>query len=307
MNGSEEKEDINPFPDDDSYQERKMEVIKTDIKKKIKVGIIGHTGRLGKPLVAILNEHPYAKIVYTESRKEGKNGNLSEADLIFLALPYGESKNYISKLDGKKIIDLSIDHRNNDGWIYGLPELNKERIKNAKKIANPGCYATSIILGLAPLKGKLEEVNISSTCGISGAGMTVQENDNFMVYNEGKVHPHISEIEKMLETKDIWFVPQQIDNTDRGMISTIFCKHKNNENLIGLYKEFYKKEPFIRIKENIKTKNLIGTNYCDIKILKFENKTLIISALDNLIRGGAGQAIQNFNLMYGFDETTGLL
>lgn len=273
----------------------------------VNVGIIGHTGRLGKPLVSILNEHPYSQIVYTRSTKEGENGNLSEADLIFLALPYGESKNYISKLDRKKIIDLSIDHRNNDEWIYGLPELNKDKIKNAKRIANPGCYATSIILGLAPLRGKLEEVNISSTCGISGAGTTVQEHDNFMIYNEGKIHPHISEIEKILEIKDILFVPQQIDNTDRGMISTIFCKYENNEDLIKLYKEFYKKDSFIRIKENIETKNVIGTNYCDIKILKFENKILIISALDNLIKGGSGQAVQNFNLMYGFDETSGLL
>jgi N-acetyl-gamma-glutamyl-phosphate reductase len=272
----------------------------------IKIGIIGHTGRLGKPLVSILNKHPYSQIVYTKSRKEGENGDLSEADLIFLALPYGESKDYIAKLDGKKIIDLSIDHRNDDEWIYGLPELNKDKIKNAKRIANPGCYATSIILGLAPLRGKLEEVNISSTCGISGAGTTVREHDNFMIYNEGKIHPHISEIEKILKIKDILFVPQQIDNTDRGMISTIFCKYENNEDLIKLYKEFYKKDPFIRIKENIETKNVIGTNYCDIKILKFEDKILIISALDNLIKGGAGQAVQNLNLMYGLDETIGL-
>ena len=97
----------------------------------INVGIIGHTGRLGKPLVDILNKHPESDIVYTESRKEGSQGNLLKADFVFLALPYGESGKYLTKIKKKRIIDLSIDNRCNDDWVYGLPELNKAKIKNA--------------------------------------------------------------------------------------------------------------------------------------------------------------------------------
>ena len=95
----------------------------------VNIGIIGHTGRLGKPLIRLLNNHPHADVVYTENRKEGVNGDLSNAQLVFLALPYGESKNYLPKLKGKKLIDLSIDHRCGKNWIYGLPEFNKETIK----------------------------------------------------------------------------------------------------------------------------------------------------------------------------------
>jgi N-acetyl-gamma-glutamyl-phosphate reductase len=113
----------------------------------VKVGIIGHTGRVGKPLLEILSKHPYAEIVYTESKSKGYKGNLRDTELVFLALPYSESKKYLPRLKGKRIIDLSIDHRNDNGWVYGLPELNKDKIKNAQRVANPGCYATSVILG----------------------------------------------------------------------------------------------------------------------------------------------------------------
>jgi len=273
----------------------------------IKVGVIGSTGKVGETLVGILNEHPYAKIIYTESRKEGKKGNLSEADLIFLALPYGESKKYIPKLDGKKIIDLSIDHRSRNGWVYGLPELNKNKIKDSKNIANPGCYATSVILGLLPIKEKISDIFISSASGISGAGMELQGKDNFLIYKEGRNHPQITEIEKTLGLEGILFVPQRIDTAERGIVSIIFAKYNSKDNLSETYKEFYKLKPFIRIKDSIETKNVIGTNFCNIKISKFGSKVIVISALDNLVKGGAGQAVQNFNLMYGLDETTGLL
>jgi len=273
----------------------------------VNVGIIGHTGRLGKPLIEILNKHPYAKIVYTESRKEGIKGNLSNVELVFLALPEGESETYLPGLKGKKIIDLSNDHRCNNDWVYGSPELNSEQIVYARQLTNPGCYATSIILGLAPLMGKISNVNIASTSGISGAGMQVQEQDNFLVYKEGRQHKHIPEIEKMLGLEGILFVPQRIDVADRGIISTIFAEHKGRENLIEMYTEFYKLKPFVRIKDIIETREINDTNFCDIKISNYENKIIVISALDNIIKGGVGQAVQNFNLMYGFKETTGLL
>lgn len=162
---------------------------------------------------------------------------------------------------------------------------------------------------MAPLKGKVRNVSVESNSGISGAGMQVQEKDNFLVYKEGRQHEHIPEIEQMLdlEGEGILFVPQRIDVADRGIISTIFAEYIGEDNLVEMYKEFYKSEPFVRVKDAIKTNEVIGTNFCDIKISMYRDKIIVISSLDNIIKGGSGQAVQNFNLMYGFDETTGLL
>lgn len=275
--------------------------------KKINIGIIGYTGRLGVPLMKILDSHPLAKVVYTKSRGEGKEGNLSEAEVVFLALPYGESEKYLPQLRQQKVIDLSIDHRCDSKWVYGLPEVFGSEIIKAQKIANPGCYATSILLGLCPLKGKIKQVNISSTSGISGAGKTAAKDDNFLVYEEGRQHPQIKEVEKILGLDNLVFIPQRIDTADRGIVSTIFLYTNAIEILSELYVDFYKDCPFVRVRTSIETKNVIGTNYCDIKILEFNGNVVIISALDNLIKGGAGQAVQNFNLMYSFDETLGLI
>jgi N-acetyl-gamma-glutamyl-phosphate reductase len=274
----------------------------------IKVGVAGHTGRLGKPLMELLGNHPHAKIVYTESRREGKTGSIYDPDMLFLALPHGESRQYVPPRDGLKVIDLSVDHRGSPDWIYGLPGLNGNKIKDASQIANPGCYATSIILGLTPLREKVHDVQIASTSGISGAGMEVVEDDNFLVYKEGRQHQQIPEIENALGLQDILFAPQKIDNTDRGIISTIFAGYEGNEDLHRLYEEFYRPAPFVRIKNegNIETRNVIGTNYCDIKVSRYGDRIMVVSALDNIMKGGSGQAVQNFNLMYGFDEKTGL-
>ncbi|MFH0969413.1 MAG: hypothetical protein V1804_02805 [Patescibacteria group bacterium] len=275
--------------------------------KKVKVGIIGHTGRLGKPLVEILQKHPSIEIVYTESRNEGCCGALSEAENVFLALPYGESVNYLKKLSGKRIIDLSIDHRDDSSWAYGLPEIFGDEIKNAKKVANPGCYATSILIALYPLKDKIISIRISSTSGMSGAGMAQKKEDNFVSYKEGDQHPQIKEVSRFIGIDDILFVPQRIDSTERGIISTIFV-HTNKKipNAHELYQDAYKNCQFVRICDGIETKNVIGTNLCDIKIMKFADEVLIISTLDNLLKGGAGQAVQNFNLMHGLKESLGL-
>lgn len=274
---------------------------------KIKIGIIGHSGRLGKPLLEILNKHPFAEVVYTKSRSKGVRGKLSAVKFMFLALPHGESENYLAELNGMKMIDLSIDHRNDDSWVYGLPEIFRNAIGKATRVANPGCYATSILLGLFPLKRKIKSANIASTSGISGAGIGVSKEDNFMIYGEGRQHPQIKEIERILEIDNILFVPQRIDVAERGIVSTIFVQMNGSGELLKLCEKTYKKSPFIRMKKEIETKNVVGTNFCDIKILESKNGTVIISALDNLIKGGAGQAVQNFNLMCGFEETLGLV
>jgi N-acetyl-gamma-glutamyl-phosphate reductase len=275
--------------------------------KKIKVGIIGHTGRLGKPLLEMFKKHPFAEVAYTESRSEGAQGSLAEAETVFLALPYGESKKYLPKLSEKRVIDLSIDHRNDKTWVYGLPEIFGRKIKAAKLVANPGCYATSILLGLFPIKNKIKSVYIASTSGVSGAGIAVSKNDNFLVYKEGRQHPQLKEIGKMIGLDEILFVPQRIDTAERGIISTMFVQIDNTKGLSEIFAKTYAKHPFIRIKREIETKNVVGTNFCDIKILEFGKNVVVVTALDNLIKGGSGQAIQNFNLMYGFEKTMGLL
>lgn len=184
--------------------------------KKIKVGVIGYTGRLGKPLTEILEKHPYVEIVYRESRTNGIDGNLVDAEYIFLALPYGESKNHINRLVNKKVIDLSIDHRDKEDWTYGLSEINSENIKSSDKIANPGCYATSILLATYPIREKIKSVRISSTSGLSGAGIDNEKDDNFITYKEGVSHPQVQEICFSLGIDDVQFVPQRIDSSDRG-------------------------------------------------------------------------------------------
>ncbi len=271
------------------------------------VGIIGHTGRLGRPLVEILKKHPFANIVYTESRQEGSQGCLNDAEIIFLALPGGEGKGYLPRLDGKRIIDLSDDHRTTDGWTYGSPELNREAIKDAQCIANPGCYATSIILGLAPVARHVSGVCVAAISGISGAGLQIQQEDNFLVYKEGRDHQHLPEIERALRLENILFVPQRIDTADRGIVSTIFADYDGPEEVETTYAEFYKGMPFVRMTISIETQKVNKTNYCDIKVSRYGSKVLIVSALDNIGKGGSGQAVQNFNIMCGLDETIGLL
>jgi|SRR3989344_1444935 len=269
-----------------------------------KVGVIGHTGKLGKPLIQILQKHPEVEVVYTESRREGMYGNPSDAEIVFLALPYNESFDYINSLKDKKLIDLSIDHRADSDWVYGMPELYRDQIRGAERVANPGCYATSVILGLAPLRGRVSRISVSAVSGISGSGEEVKDKDNIRVYKEGRQHQHIEEMERNLRAGEIVFVPQRIDTTDRGIVSNIFAEY--NGSLEGLYEEFYRDEPFVRMVDIIETANVEGTNYCDMKVYRFGDRLVVVNALDNLIKGGSGQAVQNFNIMYGFDEKTAL-
>jgi len=280
--------------------------------KKIKIGIIGHTGRLGKPLHEILQGHPHAKVVHTFSRGEGRTGEISDIDVVFLALPYGQSKKYLGFLDwhieGKRIIDLGVDHRFQEGWTYGLPELYRDGIANAQRVANPGCYATSIILGLAPLKGEISDVVVASLSGISGAGEMRTGQDNFRPYMEKQDHPQIREMTYALGGR-ITFTPVVSENTDRGIVSVITGNVSKGINITRRYDAMYSGEPFVRLingEEPVETKNVIGTNYCDIKVIQIGPQVKIMTALDNILKGGALQAVQNFNIMYGLDETVGL-
>ena len=269
-------------------------------------------------------------------------------DIIFLALPHGVSMEIAPEFvrAGKKVIDLSADYRLRDiktyeTWyqkhssakfikdaVYGIPELYRQKIKKAKLIANPGCYPTSIILGLAPaLKKKILDVSTiiaDSASGVSGAGrepltgsLFCEVDGGFKAYKVGK-HRHLPEIEQELNALAgkkfaISFTPHLLP-VKRGILSTIYAKLKKDvslEELHSLYCNFYSKEKFVRICPFGQYPNISsvgGSNYCDIGLaVDLRTKRVILmAAIDNLIKGAAGQAVQNMNIVCGFEEDAGL-
>ena len=271
---------------------------------------------------------------------------LGKADLIFLALPHGLSLKYVPKMlaAGKKVIDLGADYRFTDEavfkkWyqlehpdkkalaeaVFGLPELYKEQIKKARLIGNPGCYPTASILGLAPLvKNKLIDTNsivVDAKSGVSGAGRGISLKAHFCERNEGIIayavnnHRHTGEIEYQLskvaglELK-VTFVPH-LTPMNRGILATCYAKIQNPKSKIQtMYRDYYKGQPFVRIYESGEpcTKNVSGTNFCDIGIAVNEatGTVIVMSCIDNLIKGAAGQAVQNMNILLGYPEDEGL-
>ena len=220
--------------------------------------------------------------------------------------------------------------------VYGLPELYRTKIKNAQLIANPGCYPTAAILALAPLVAfnlaDLDSIIIDAKSGVTGAGKKIVENFLFSEINEDfkaykvNMHQHMPEINQELSKLagkkiKVTFVPHLLP-LKRGILETIYLKKKQKakisakyfggkkQNLISLYKKFYKKEPFVRIKEEgdfPRLKDVVGTNFCDIGIMESGDTIIIIAAIDNLLKGAAGQAVQNMNIMYKFPEYSALL
>lgn len=274
---------------------------------------------------------------------------LEKAEIIFTALPHGLSEEIAAKCisEGKICIDLGADFRLSSEdeykfWyergfshpelhkesVYGLPELNKEKIKKSKLIANPGCFPTSIELGLMPLlKNSLIETKgiiCDSKSGATGAGRGLslsthfsELNENFAAYKVG-AHRHTPEIEETLgvianDKVTVTFTPHLLP-INRGILSTIYCSPKESvdlENLYNLYKNFYKDEPFVNILplgETACTKNVRYSNYCDISLhlSHREDQIIVVSTIDNMLKGAAGQAVQNMNIVLGLDETEGL-
>ncbi len=266
-------------------------------------------------------------------------------DIAFVCLPHVEAMNYVNKAmqKGLKVIDLSADFRIKNiityrkyykvqhkyknllkEAVYGLPEIFRDKIAVASLVANPGCYATAVLLGIYPvLKSyKPENIIIDAKTGISGAGISptpmshyLNVNENVIPYNIGKKHRHLGEIEDVIfnslkKKTDIIFTPQVV-SLNRGILSVNYIKLRkwiSIKEVKQLYENFYKKAPFIRFTENADLHNVQNTNYCDIYIDGVaESKTLIvITAIDNLTKGASGQAVQNMNIMYGFEETEGL-
>jgi N-acetyl-gamma-glutamyl-phosphate reductase len=316
---------------------------------KIKTGIIGGAGYTAGELLRLLINHPDVEISFVNSASNAGNrisdvhsGMEGETDLMFSdALPdwreidalflcsaHGDSRKFVENNAlpaNLKIIDLSTDYRHcatAEGFVYGLPELNRQQILNATRIANPGCFATAIQLALLPLAAARKitaEVNIHAITGSTGAGVKPSatthfswRNNNISVYKPFE-HQHLQEITESLTqlqptlSQPLNFIPVRGD-FPRGIFASVYTdcdlSAKNAENL---YKEFYKTAAFTFVSAgNPDLKQVVNTNKCLLHVEKHGNKLLIISVIDNLLKGASGQAVQNFNLMFGLDEKTGL-
>ena len=323
--------------------------------EKIKIGIIGGAGYTGGELIRLLLNHPGVETSFIHSRSNaGKlvsaihqdligdttlkfTGELSnDIDILFLCLGHGESRKFLTenKIPDKiKVIDLANDFRleaqssiGNRQFIYGLPELNRDKIKSANNIANPGCFATAIQLGLLPIAkaGLLKDVYTTGITGSTGAGQSLSTTSHFswrannIQAYKTLTHQHLGEIgESLLQLQpnsplgdggiDLSFVPWRGDFTRGIFISSTTNCDLSLEELNVLFSEFYKGNPFTHLsKEPIFLKQVVNTNKAVIQLEKTGSKLVIHSAIDNLLKGASGQAVQNMNLLFGLDETTGL-
>lgn len=314
----------------------------------IKAGIIGGAGYTGGETLRILLRHPQSKISFIQSRSQagkavsdvhtdliGETELLftdkysGPADVLFLCLGHGESKAFLEKNTfnpSVKIIDLSQDFRLDDpaenSFIYGLPEVNREDIKSAQNIANPGCFATAIQLAVLPLaaSGNLQhDLHISGITGSTGAGQkptTVSHfswrSSNISTYKAFQ-HQHLAEINKTLAAvqgrqSNIYFVPFRGPFT-RGILTSSYTKSDLTlDRARDLYKLYYSSHPFVSIVDsNPDIKQVVNTNKCLLFLEKHKDIINVVSVIDNLIKGASGQAVQNMNLMFGLQETSGLM
>ncbi|HML63984.1 MULTISPECIES: N-acetyl-gamma-glutamyl-phosphate reductase [Dysgonomonas] len=314
----------------------------------IKAGIIGGAGYTAGELIRILLNHPQVELVFVNSTSNAGNkltdvhgGLLGETDMSFTdQLPYnkidvlffctahGDTKKFLDANDipdHLKIIDLSTDYRHKavgNKFIYGLPELNKEEIKQSSYVANPGCFATAIQLGLLPLAkaNKLTaEIHVNAITGSTGAGVKPSATSHFS-WRENNIsvykafeHQHLTEIKQSLNQlqvnfgEDINFIPVR-GNFTRGIFVSTYINYDGTiEDAEKLYKDYYKDSPFTIISDkNIDLKQVVNTNKCVLHLEKHGNKLLILSCIDNLVKGASGQAVHNMNLIFGLEETIGL-
>ena len=325
---------------------------------KIKAGIIGGAGYTGGELIRLLIHHPGVSVSFIHSRSNaGKpvhavhqdllgdtvlnfSGDLNdEIDVLFLCLGHGESKKFLTenKISDKiKVIDLANDFRLSQSsqlaarnFVYGLPELNRDKIKKANNVANPGCFATTIQLGLLPLAkaGLLKDVYTTGITGSTGAGQSLTNTSHFS-WRENNIqayktltHQHLGEIHQSLHQLQesfpgsppnggaggLNFVPWRGDFTRGIFISSQVRCDESQVELNKLYEDFYSGQPFTHItKEPVFLKQVVNTNKCIIQLEKVGSMLVVHSAADNLLKGASGQAVQNMNLMFGLDETAGL-
>ncbi|MBP7055647.1 MAG: N-acetyl-gamma-glutamyl-phosphate reductase [Candidatus Omnitrophica bacterium] len=317
--------------------------------------LMNHSGVKISSLQAVIDkEEPFSSIfpyfkgkVDIMCRKPDPDAMAKEVDLVFLGLPHKVSMDVVPAFikAQKTVIDLSADYRltpelylkwygvshkdvsNLPQAVYGLPELYKDEVKTAKLIANPGCYPTSVILGMAPaVKGKYVRTDTliaDSKSGVSGAGRKAdlalsfcEVNENLKAYKANE-HQHKPEINLILSKVagsdiDVVFTPHLIP-MNRGILSTIYMKLSkpiDTKGIVGVYKDFYKDKPFVRVSDEGKLpqiRDIVGTNYCDIGLKATGDTLIVVSCIDNLKKGAAGQAVQNMNIICGFPETEGLM
>ncbi|XRE44502.1 N-succinyl-gamma-glutamyl-phosphate reductase [Tenacibaculum discolor] len=317
----------------------------------IQVGIIGGAGYTAGELVRLLLQHPETTInfVYSTSNAGNKIANIHQdlvgsteltftntinenIDVLFLCLGHGNSKKFLEThtfSDHTKIIDLGNDFRlkadntfQGKEFVYGLPELQKSAIQGANYIANPGCFATAIQLGLLPLADAnllQGDVHINAVTGATGAGTSLSATthftwrDNNFSYYKPFTHQHLGEINQTLDTlqssfdSEVLFLPNRGDFS-RGIYATLYTHFEGSlKEAQQLYADYYKNAFFTHVADNeLHLKQVINTNKCLIHLHKHEDKLLITSIIDNLLKGASGQAVQNMNLLFGFKEDTGL-
>ena len=314
----------------------------------IKVGIIGGAGYTAGELIRLLLNHPEAEISFIHSSSNAGNqvqdihaGLYGECDLtftdqlpfndidvLFFCTAHGDSKKFLdthSIPSDLKIIDLSMDFRlkaDDNQFLYGLPELNRRAICKAQYVANPGCFATCIQLGLLPLAKHLmlnDDISVNAITGSTGAGVHPKPTthfswrDNNMSVYKPFSHQHIPEIKQSLKQlqnsfdSDIDFIPYRGD-FPRGIFATLVVKTKTEiEEIKRMYKEYYEQDSFVHIVDkNLDLKEVVNTNKCLLHLEKHGDKLLIVSCIDNLLKGASGQAIHNMNLMFNLEETVGL-
>lgn len=325
----------------------------------IKIGILGAAGYTGGELIRLLINHPNAEIVFANS--ESNAGNLvadvheglygetdlkftsempfDDVDVVFFCFGHGKSEAFLKDHEipaSVKIIDLAQDFRltpneivctqhptaSSHDFVYGLPEINESKIATAQHVANPGCFATCIQLGLLPAAQMHlldKDVSVNAITGSTGAGQKPGatthfswRNNNLSIYKAFK-HQHVPEIKQSLKQvqgyldANIDFIPYRGDFA-RGIFATEVVKtEKPLEDIVKGYKEFYKDAPFTHyVDKALDLKQVVNTNKCLIHVDKIDDKLLITSCIDNLLKGAVGQAVQNMNIMFDIDQTTGL-
>ena len=310
-----------------------------------KVGIIGGSGYTGGELIRLVLHHPvleldfvfsttrpgtplhdtHADLLGTATPDFSANIN-PDVDVVFLCVGHGKSLGFLKEnkfSDDTVIIDLSNDFRlekdsQSQGYkfVYGLPEDQREAIQKSNAIANPGCFATGIQLALLPLakEGLIQDaVHVNATTGSTGAGVGLSptghfswRNNNFSWYKPF-THQHLGEIGETLGSPKIYFLPHR-GNFTRGIFASCYTPIDGKlEQMVELYKEYYKSHPFTQVSDKELTlKQVVNTNQCAVHLHQFEDQLLVTSVIDNLIKGASGQAVQNLNLIMGWEEVLGL-
>ncbi|MFO7966327.1 MAG: N-acetyl-gamma-glutamyl-phosphate reductase [Archaeoglobaceae archaeon] len=281
----------------------------------------------------VTDAHPFLRGFYDLKFSSPQMESLQGCDIVFTAVPHGDAMKYVPQLmeAGIKVVDISADYRLSKEVyekaygehtafmeaVYGLTELYKEEVKKAELVANPGCYPTGAILAAAPLtaKGVVERVVFDSKSGISGAGANPKELSHYPNLQEAVIpykvtgHRHyyemVQELDNLQKDVSVSFTPQVFPGA-RGILTTAHIFVKKDLDVKEVYQNFYNDSYFVRLQEQVRLNWVRGSNFCDIATYSEEGRIVVTSAMDNLVKGASGQAIQNMNLMFGLDERTGL-